>query len=87
MSSTTMTVRLTDDMKLRLEELAKSTHRTKSFLAAEAINEYLSHQEWQISEIKKGLIEAEAGELLDHSAIRQYWEMKHANQMDSGRKA
>jgi hypothetical protein len=34
--STTMTVRLEDDVKDRLERLAASTQRSKSFLAAEA---------------------------------------------------
>ena len=35
--STTMTVRLDDDVKDRLEVLAEATQRSKSFLAAEAI--------------------------------------------------
>jgi RHH-type transcriptional regulator, rel operon repressor / antitoxin RelB len=32
--STTMTVRLEDEVKKRLDRLAESTHRSKSFLAA-----------------------------------------------------
>ncbi|MGJ7498650.1 CopG family ribbon-helix-helix protein, partial [Variovorax sp. RT4R15] len=35
--STTMTVRLEDEVKDRLDVLAASTQRSKSFLAAEAI--------------------------------------------------
>ena len=34
-------------IKKRLEKLAKSTGRSRSFLAAEAINEYLNLNEWQ----------------------------------------
>jgi RHH-type transcriptional regulator, rel operon repressor / antitoxin RelB len=41
MPSTTFTVRVEPDVKKRLEKLAKSTGRTRSFLAAEALNEYL----------------------------------------------
>ncbi len=55
MTSTTMTIRLESEMKVRLNKLAEITHRSKSFLAAEAINEYLGIQEWQLTEIKKGI--------------------------------
>jgi len=36
MQSSTMTIRLDDTLKSQLEKLAESTHRTKSYLAAEA---------------------------------------------------
>lgn len=35
--SVTMTIRLDDEVKLRLEKLAGATQRSKSYLAAEAI--------------------------------------------------
>lgn len=59
--STTMTVRLKEDVKDRLELLAESTQRSKSFLAAEAIREFIENNEWQIAEIKASLKEADAG--------------------------
>jgi RHH-type transcriptional regulator, rel operon repressor / antitoxin RelB len=37
-------------------------NRSRSFLAAEAIQEYVSVKAWQINEIKKGLAEADAGD-------------------------
>lgn len=80
-----MTIRLDSKLKLRLEKLAGLTHRSKSFLAAEAISKYLEIQEWQMNEIKKGLAEADAGELIDHSRIVKYWEKKRANSMDKKR--
>ena len=51
MSSNVLTLRLDDSLKRKLEKLAKSMHRTKSFLAAEAIREYVALNEWQIQEI------------------------------------
>jgi RHH-type transcriptional regulator, rel operon repressor / antitoxin RelB len=59
--STTMTVRLDDDVKDRLDRLASSTQRSKSFLAAEAIKEFVENNEWQIAEIHAALVEADAG--------------------------
>ena len=49
MSSTTFTVRVETDVKKRLEKLAKSTGRSRSFLAAEALSEYLDVNEWQVA--------------------------------------
>jgi RHH-type transcriptional regulator, rel operon repressor / antitoxin RelB len=85
MTSITMTVRLDDQLKVRLDKLAEVTHRSKSFLAAEAISEYLEIQEWQLSEIKAGISEADSEQLVDHHTIANYWEQKRANSMDEGR--
>lgn len=82
MATSTMTLRLDDKLKARLNKLAGVTHRSKSFLAAEAISEYLKIQEWQIKEIKKGIAEAEAGQLVDHDSIAKHWEKKRAHSMD-----
>jgi predicted transcriptional regulator len=42
--------------------LAAATHRSKSFLAAEAIREFVELNEWQIREIQAALQEADAGD-------------------------
>lgn len=60
--STTMTVRLEEDVKERLDRLAEATERSKSFLAAEAIRTYVENNEWQIAEIHAALNEADAGD-------------------------
>jgi len=60
--STTMTIRLDDDLNEQLERLAAATQRSKSFLAAEAIREFIELNEWQIREIQQALREAAAGE-------------------------
>ncbi len=39
--ATTMTIRLEDDVKERLDVLANATQRSKSFLAAEAIRAFV----------------------------------------------
>jgi RHH-type transcriptional regulator, rel operon repressor / antitoxin RelB len=57
--SSTMTIRLDDDVKQRLELLSEATHRSKSYLAAEAIRDFINLNEWQISEIKEALEEAD----------------------------
>ena len=83
MTSATMTVRLDNQLKIQLEKLAGLTHRSKSFLAMEAIRDYLKIQEWQINEIHQGIAEADAGALVDHSSIVRYWEKKRADSVDT----
>ena len=39
--STTMTTRLEPELKSRLDRLAAATHRSKSFLASEAVREFI----------------------------------------------
>ena len=60
--TTTMTIRLEDQIKDRLDALAQATQRSKSFLAAEAIRSYVESNEWQIGEVQAALLEADAGD-------------------------
>jgi RHH-type transcriptional regulator, rel operon repressor / antitoxin RelB len=57
-----VTARIPVEDKERLDALAESTGRTKAFLVARAIHEYLQNQSWQIEEIRKAVDEAEAGD-------------------------
>ena len=68
--STTMTIRLEPDIKGRLDVLADATHRSKSWLAAEAIREYVELIEWQIHEIRAALIEADAGAFASDAEVQ-----------------
>jgi len=68
--STTMTVRIDDDVKDRLDVLAEATQRSKSFLAAEAIREYVELNEWQIHETRAALKEADAGDFATDKEVR-----------------
>jgi RHH-type rel operon transcriptional repressor/antitoxin RelB len=67
--STTMTLRLEDDVKARLDKLADATQRSKSFLAAEAIREFVENNEWQIREIKSAVKEANAGDFASDAEV------------------
>ena len=55
----TLTIRVDTETKQRLEQLAKATDRTRSYLAAEAIRQYVELNEWQIQEIKQAVAEAD----------------------------
>jgi predicted transcriptional regulator len=65
-ASTTLTVRLTPDMKQRLGHLADATHRTKSWLAAEAIAAYVGRESEILEGIQRGLDDMKVGRVVPH---------------------
>ena len=80
--STTMTIRLEDDIKDRLDQLAEATNRSKSFLAAEAIRDFVELNEWQIKETKAALAEAKAGDFASErevAALARKWKVTRAD--------
>ena len=72
MPSSTFTVRVDAAAKKRLERLAKNTGRSRSFLAAEAINEYLDVNEWQVAGIKQAIESLERGEGVSHDRVKDW---------------
>ncbi|RMN05517.1 Ribbon-helix-helix protein, copG family domain protein, partial [Pseudomonas savastanoi pv. glycinea] len=72
----TMSLRLPDEMADTLAHLAKATGRSKSFLALDALREYLTREAWQIAEIQRAIEEADAGEFAsteDVKAVMDKW--------------
>ena len=72
MSSTTFTLRVAPKVKRRLEKLAKSTGRTRSFLAAAALNEYLDVNEWQVAGVKRAMVSLDRGEGVAHEEVKDW---------------
>jgi predicted transcriptional regulator len=70
--STTLTVRLDKAVKRRLAAAAARVRRSKSFVAAEAIEEYLAVQEWQVAAIKQGIGAADRGAAMPHDTVEAW---------------
>ena len=66
-----LTLRLDGSLRGKLDKLATATRRSRSFLAAEAIREYVALNSWQIEEIHKGLAEADQGEFATESEVKR----------------
>jgi predicted transcriptional regulator len=56
------TVRLDDEMLAKLDALAADTDRSRSWIAAKAIESYVELNAWQIAKIKEGIAQADRGE-------------------------
>jgi Predicted transcriptional regulator len=55
-------MRLPASLLEQLGQLAEATGRTKSFLAVQAIQDFVDREAWQVAEIQQALIEADNGE-------------------------
>ena len=76
MDTATLTLRVPMEVKDQLDKLADATHRTKSYLAGEAIRRYLELEAWQVGEIQQALKEADAGDFATdeevNAIVRKY---------------
>lgn len=74
-----MSLRLPDEIADTLANLAKATGRSKSYLAVDALREYLAREAWQIEEIQKALNEADAGDFASADDVRAIAKKWNAN--------
>ncbi|HSY13675.1 MAG TPA: CopG family ribbon-helix-helix protein [Verrucomicrobiae bacterium] len=74
MSSSVLSVRLNPKTKAKLEALAKASRRSRSFLAAEAIENYVESEAWQLAEIEAGIDDLNSGRSVEHGEIRAWLE-------------
>lgn len=69
--SSVLTLRLDPKLKQQLDRLSRATSRSRSFVAAEAIREYVELNNWQIQETKKALEEADRGDFASEADVQR----------------
>lgn len=69
MGSTTLTLRVSPELKERLGKLAERTRRTKSFLAGEAIAGYVERELEIVAGIERGIADMKAGRVVPHEEV------------------
>ena len=65
-ASTTMTIRISPELKEKLARLGVVTQRSNSFLAGEAVSVYVARQMDIIEGIQRGLDDVRAGNTVSH---------------------
>ena len=63
------TIRLDDELLAKLDALATDTDRSRSWLAAKAIETYVELNAWQIARIKEGIAEADRGKFAPEEEV------------------
>ena len=67
----TITARLDADTQAQLEKLAAATSRSRSWLVAEAVKQYVAEQSWQVEAIEEGIREADAGNFASADEVKE----------------
>lgn len=78
------TIRLDDETLAKLDALAADTDRSRNWLAARAIQDYVELNAWQIQRIKEGIAEADRGEFATEEELDAI-EAKLQAMIDAGR--
>ena len=72
MSQNVISLRVSDQLKERLDQLAAATKRPRSFLVQEALAEYLDRHGWQIAAIDEAVEAAGDGHFASHEAVADW---------------
>lgn len=59
MATAVLALRVPEEIKTKLDRLAQATHRSRSYLAEEAIARYIDREAWQVGEIEQAVQEAD----------------------------
>ncbi len=63
------TIRLDDETLAKLDALAAETDRSRSWIAARAIQDYVELNAWQIRRIKDGIADADRGDFASDDEV------------------
>ena len=66
---TAFTVRLSDDVVAKLDGLAEKLDRSRSYVAAHAIQDYVARELLQLAEIEAAVAEADAGDFVADAQV------------------
>ena len=67
----TVTARLSEETALKLNSLAKTTRRSKSFIVAQALEHFLEEQAWQVAQIQESLAQADEGRFASSTEVQE----------------
>lgn len=59
--TTTITIRIPVELKTRLDRLAELTERSRTYLAAQALEEYVGYELELVESLRQGIEDFEAG--------------------------
>lgn len=67
---TIVTTRIDEETQSRLDQLAKATDRSRSWLVADAIRRYVEEEGWQVAAIEEGVRQADAGDFATEDEVK-----------------
>ena len=65
------TIRMEDTVLERVDSMAKSINRSRTWLINQAVEQFLSYEEWFVQEVQAGVNEVANGELASQGKVEQ----------------
>jgi len=69
MAARTASIRVDESTLDRVDRLAEAMDRSRSWVIAKAIEQYLDHEEWFVRSVEEGITAADRGDLHPHNAV------------------
>lgn len=69
MTKRTSSIRIEESTLGRLDRLADTLDRSRTWLVNEAIERYLDHEEWLVRSVEEGIEAADRGETVPHAEV------------------
>lgn len=70
--TTTITVRITPEVRDKLDRIAELTERSRSYVAADALSEFAGSELRTVEGIMRGIEDARAGRVVPHDEAMAY---------------
>jgi len=68
-TSTVLSMRIPSELREQLDHLSRSSKRSKAYLAAEALSDYVKKNAWRAKELHEAVECAEKGVFISHEAM------------------
>jgi len=65
------TIRMENNMMDRIDSMAKTMNRSRTWVINQAIQRFLSYEEWFVHEVSAGIEEAKNGELASDKQVAE----------------
>lgn len=75
----TTTIRMEDNTLDRIDSMAKSLSRSRTWIINQAIERFLGYEEWFVSEVEAGLKEMQANDIASSEEIKARFEKLGVN--------
>lgn len=69
MAAKVTSIRVEERKLKRLDRLARSLDRPRSWVLGQAIDRFIEHEEWFAREVERGVAQADRGELIQHDDV------------------
>ena len=63
------TVRFDPETRAQLDKMAEQVDRPRAWIIKEAVAQYLEREAWYLTEVQKGIDDAEAGRVISHEEM------------------